>query len=142
MVFEEDRNLILTVDPVTDYTEEHPIRTMTNILESKQYTPGTVVVNGNSWYAVVIDLDRKSICRTEWCKTALDRVFELVKTKRISSLALPILGTVHGGLLIEQELPCLLNTIAHLNQQTLKKIWIVMQREEMVNKQVRRFTLK
>ncbi len=63
MVFEEDRNLILTVDQAVDYIEEHPIRTMTAVMEAQKHKPGSVVINGKSWYAVVIDLDREAICR-------------------------------------------------------------------------------
>ena len=41
MVYEEDTNLILTVDPVIEHEDEHIIRTMTDIMETKKHKPGS-----------------------------------------------------------------------------------------------------
>ena len=79
MVFEEDTNLVLTVDQEKEYVMEHPIRIMTDIMNAPKHQPGTVVTNGNSWYAVVIDLDEEPICRKEWCEKAFEQVLQLAK---------------------------------------------------------------
>ncbi len=128
MVFEEDTNLILTVDPVIEHEDEHIIRTMTDIMTAKKHKPGSVVVNGNSWYAVVLDLDKDSVCREEWCEEALGHILQLLEQNRISSIALPILGTVHGNLQVERQLQCFLIQMSAMNPYpyALKQLWIVI----------------
>lgn len=43
MVFEENTNLVLTVDQTMTYEQEHPIRTMTDILHVQHHKPGSVI---------------------------------------------------------------------------------------------------
>ena len=133
MVFEEDTNLILTVDPVIEYEEQHPIRIMTALMETKKHTPGSVVINGSSWYAVVLDLDRDPVCKQEWCTMALEQVFDLAEHQKISSLALPLLGTMHGGLQIEQQVEWLLKKISTIHLTYLKRLWLVVTPEDVGN---------
>ncbi len=131
MVFEEDTNLILTVDPVIEHKEEHIIRTMTDIMTAETHKPGSVVVNGNSWYAVVIDLDSDPICRKEWCEKAIKQVFQLAEKNRVSSLALPILGTVYGNLQIEYNLQYLLGIVSTMTPCALKRLWIAAPQKDV-----------
>jgi len=125
MVFEEDTNLVLTVDPIKEYALEHPIRTMTDIMNATKHQLGTVVTNGNSWYAVVIDLDSEPICRQEWCEEALEKILQLVKKTGVMSLALPILGTGHGNLQVELLLPGLIKKLSTGKIGVLKYIWLI-----------------
>ncbi len=131
MVFEEDTNLILTVDPVIDYKDEHIIRTMTDIMTAKKHKPGAVVVNGNSWYAVVINLDQEVICRESWCTEAIDQIIKLTVLNNISSLALPVLGTVHGELQFEKQLQYILGRISFMQPSRLESFWLVVSSAEL-----------
>jgi hypothetical protein len=124
-VFEEDTNLVLTVAPEYTYQEEHPIRLMTSIMESPRYTPGTVVRHSDRWYAVVIDLDREPVIEGKWCKEALDNIFQMVRQHRITSLAIPILGTVHGRLDVDEQLKMILEKLNTQKSLPLKSLWIV-----------------
>ncbi len=56
-VFEEDTHLVLTFDRVIRHTEEHPIRLMTEIMETKPKKPGSIITTKARWYAVIHDLD-------------------------------------------------------------------------------------
>jgi hypothetical protein len=96
MVFEEDTNLILTVDREIQWHEEHPIRQMTAILRAKKHSPGSLVRNGKSWYAVVIDLDQDIVCRVDWIAEAYRRLFTALNKERITAVALHLLGDTHG----------------------------------------------
>ncbi len=131
MVFEEDTNLILTVDPMIKNKIEHPIRTMTAILESKKYKPGTVVENGSSWYAVVIDLEREPICEGVWCNKAIKEVFRRAENQQIEKLAIPVLGSVHGGLKLEQRFSFLINTLESMNFSDLRQVWCVVSQKDI-----------
>ncbi len=131
MVFEEDTNLILTVDPVIEHEEEHIIRTMTDIMTAKKHKPGSVVVNGNNWYAVVIDLDRELICRESWCKEAVDQIFELTVRNDICSIAVPLLGTKYGKLQFEKPLQYIIERISSIQPCCLEYLWLVVSCDEI-----------
>ena len=131
MVFEEDTNLILTVDPVIEHEDEHIIRTMTDIMTVKKHKPGSVVVNGNSWYTIVIDLDSDPVCKAEWCERAIEQVLRLALKNKVTGIALPIIGTVHGALSLEEQLKCLLEKVETLSPQVLKQIWLIVPRKQV-----------
>lgn len=64
-------------------------------------TPGSVVVREGTFLellAVVHDLDREPSCRPEWVDEALERVMEELHARGAGSVALPVLGAVHGTL--------------------------------------------
>ncbi len=143
MVFEEDTHLILTVDQVDEYKEEHPIRIMTDIMDAKKYRPGSIVRNGNSWYAVVVDLDREPICDNRWVEEAIKEILNLAEKNKIFSLALPILGSVHGGRGLELQLNNLLEIISEMSPTIIKRILIITRhdRQKRIHEIVRSYVL-
>ncbi len=120
-VFEEDTHLVLTKDPVVYAQVEHPIRVMTDILDSKPHKPGTVVIDQH-WYAVVLDLDAEILCRESWVKEVCCAIFLQVKQKRISSLSLPLLGNVHGTLSADTSLKFILFALSNASVPSLQRL--------------------
>jgi hypothetical protein len=53
MVFEEDTNLILTVDKETRYQEQHPIKLITEIINAPYHCPLQKLVWGTKWSKLV-----------------------------------------------------------------------------------------
>ncbi len=96
MVFEEDTNLILTVDKEIHWQEQHPIRVMTAILRAKKHRPGSLVHNGKNWYAVVIDLDSDIVCQADWIAEAYGNMFTAIQQEKITTAAIHLLGTIYG----------------------------------------------
>ena len=125
-LFEEDTFLVLTVDPVMRYTEEHPIRLMTSVAEAKPNKPGSIITNNTSWYAVVHDLDNDPTCRPEWIKKAYRQAFLQGEIKRVRQMGLPPLGSVHGKIPVEQSLKMLIESIKATSFEHLKKIFILV----------------
>ena len=125
-VFEEDTFLVLTVDPVMRYTEEHPIRLMTKVMEARPNPPGSVVTNKASWYAIIHDLDAEPTWRPEWIEKAYQHTLLLAEKKHIKRIALPLLGTVHGNLQEEKSLEMLVQAVQAARFQHLKKILIMV----------------
>lgn len=125
-VFEEDTHLVLTVDPVMHYTDEHPIRVMTNILEAKSKKPGTIVAEGTSWYAVIHDLDSEPSCREEWIDDAYAASLQLAEKKGIARLGIPLLGTVHGSFKQRESMFSLLTQIRSQSFMQLKNLSILV----------------
>lgn len=124
-VFEEDTHLVLTVDPVMRYTEEHPIRLMTRVMEMKPHKPGTVARKHSSWYAVVHDLDADPVCREEWIGSAYREILRLTEKRGVVRLGMPLLGTVHGTLPARDSLRLLLHHLALQHYAILKKILLL-----------------
>jgi len=127
-VFEEDTYLVLTVDPVMRYVDEHPVRLMTRIMESRPHIPGTVVRKKTNWYAVVHDLDVEPICRKEWLDSAYAETLRLAEGRGIVRLGLPLLGTVHGRYPLQDSLMLLMRHIRKQNLTKVREIVIIAKR--------------
>ncbi len=112
-VFEEDTHLVLTREPELSIPEEqpHPIRVMTEIMDIGPRTPGTIHLEGQNWYAVVLDLDREEPCQERWVREAAETVFRLAAQKNLSSLLMPLLGSVHGSLSGDTSLRIILSAL-------------------------------
>lgn len=135
-VFEEDTYLVLTVDPVMRYVDEHPVRLMTRIMDAKPHIPGSVVRKNSSWYAVVHDLDAEPISRKEWIDTAYEEALRLAEEYGVARLGMPLLGAVHGRYPVRDSLQMLTNHIRKQNLSRIQKIVILAKKgaEEAVRK--------
>jgi len=127
-VFEEDTYLVLTVDPVMRYPDEHPIKLMTHIMEAKPRQPGSVVTKDSSWYAVVHDLDADPICREEWIVSAYMESLKLAEELGVGRLGLPLLGTVHGQFPSRESMDLLLREVRSQIFSRLKRIVILAEK--------------
>jgi hypothetical protein len=126
--FEEDTFLIMSADPKVCEPEEHPIRLMTELIESKPEIVGSVVVKGQKplrFLAIVHDVNQDPTWKTEWIESALKKIFCEAEQRRLQSVGLPLLGTLHGKLeekhfveLLAQALRC----TAFFN---LKRLWLI-----------------
>jgi len=125
-VFEEDTHLVLTVDPVMRYTEEHPIRLLNSLSGEKPKAPGTVIINGASWYAVVHDLDSDPTCRREWVAGAYREIFRLGEERKVDRIAVPLLGSVHGNMKPHESLQLMLAEMRSVRMRRLKHIMLII----------------
>ena len=124
-VFEEDTHLILTVDPVMRYTEEHPIRLLNSLSREKVKKTGTVVFNSSSWYAVVHDLDSKQTCCREWVVSAYREIFRLAEERQVARIAIPLLGSVHGNMKPAESLQLMLAEVKAARARNPRQIMII-----------------
>lgn len=129
-VFEEDTHLVLTVDPDMHLTEEHPVRLMTRIMETKPRKPGSIVTRKARWYAIVHDLDVEPSWRQKWIEDAYLATLELGETKHVQKLGLPLLGSVHGNFPPEASMEILIRIITSLTFQHLSNILILVPHQE------------
>jgi len=130
-VFEEDTHLVLTVDPVMRFSEEHPIRLLNSLTHKKAKQPGTVVVNGMSWYAIVHDLDAEPTSRQVWIESAYREIFRLAETHRVQRIGIPLLGSVHGNMKPTDSLRLMLEEIPAKRFRLLRNIMILVSPEQV-----------
>lgn len=109
---EEDTWRVLSTPSILYSNNEHPVRLMTDLVHDQPARPGTIVMKGRRWLAIVYDLDQEPSCTEEWILQALENILKLARTKRIRSLALPLLGSRHGGIPWQRSLELILDRLS------------------------------
>uniref|UniRef100_UPI004056E6B2 hypothetical protein n=1 Tax=Candidatus Electrothrix sp. TaxID=2170559 RepID=UPI004056E6B2 len=122
MVFEEDTNMILTVDSKIHHQDEHPIRIMTDIYEHAKLKPGVLVTKGKSWYALVIDLDADCICQIPWIRTVYREIFKSIEQNRIKTAGIHLLGSTYGKIPRADALQLFIDGVKESSHPHLEKI--------------------
>lgn len=126
---EEDTFLVLSADPTVRDPKEPLIRLMTRVIETQPEKPGSVVVKGKSplrMLAIVHDLNKEPSWREEWIASALDGIFREAETRKLRSIALPFLGTLHGPLEKERFLALLKSSLQRISARHLKRLWLMV----------------
>jgi hypothetical protein len=129
VAFEEDTFLVLSADPGVRIPNEPLLRVMTRVIETPPETPGSVLVKGNHpihLLAIVHDLNLDPSWKEEWIVSALDAIFKEAEGRRLQSIALPFLGTLHGSLDKERFVALLKRGLERLSAKHLKRLWLVV----------------
>ncbi len=129
VAFEEDTFLVLSAETAVGGPKESLMRVMTKLIETRPETPGSVLVKGKRplrMLAVVHDLNREPTWREEWVENALKGIFQEVERRRLNSLALPFIGTLHGKLKKEDFIRMLREVLEATECKYLKKVWLVV----------------
>ncbi len=126
---EEDTFLVMSADRRVHDPKEPLIKIMTRVIETQPKAPGSVLVKGKSplrFLAVVHDLNVEPTWREEWIVSALEAVFREAERRKLRSIALPFLGTLHGSLEKERFLVLLRSLLEKIPLNHLKRLWLVI----------------
>jgi ribosomal-protein-alanine N-acetyltransferase len=126
VVEEEDTYLTLSAEAELRLPGEHPVRVLTEAHEAREEIPGTVVVRAGrplTFLAVVHKLDEDPTWREEWVASALDEVAKEVDRRTLASIALPLLGAVHGKMAPEPSLALIRRALRRA--PTLRRVWLI-----------------
>lgn len=129
VAFEEDTFLVLSADRKVCAPKEPLMRLMTRVIETRPETPGSVLVKGKRplrLLAIVHDLNQEPSWREEWIASALDAIFREAGSRRLQSIALPFLGTLHGSLEKEHFIELLRRALERTSPAHLKRLWLVV----------------
>jgi len=129
VVAEEDTFLVLSADREVRDPNEPLVRLMTRVIETRPETPGSVLVRGKSplqLLAIVHDLNQEPSWREEWIVSALDGIFREAESRKLRSIALPLLGTLHGSLEKQRFLVLLRCALERISPNHLKRLWLVV----------------
>ena len=127
VVFEEDTFLVLSANPEVRDPNEPLLQVMTRVIETPLETPGSVLVKGNHpihLLAIVHDLNLEPSWKEEWIASALDAIFKEAEGRRLQSIALPFLGTLHGSLDKERFVVLLKCALERISAKHLKRLWL------------------
>jgi len=126
---EEDTYLLLSADPEVVEANEDLERVMAEVLATRPAEPGTVVVKGGHplrLLAIVHDLNEEPSWKEEWVVSALEGIFQEAETRKLRSLALPLLGTLHGSLEKRRFLVLLREVLERRSPVHLTRLWLVV----------------
>ncbi len=128
VVAEEDTFLVLSADPELSESNESPIRVLTEALETRPETPGSVLVRDGhplQLLAIVHDLDQEPSWKEEWIVSALEGIFRETEKRKLRSIALPLLGTLHGSLEKKRFIALLHESLERKTPGHLERLWLV-----------------
>jgi len=129
VVFEDDTFLVLSAETVVREPKEPLMRVMTKLIETHPETPGSVLVKGKRplrMLAIVHDLNQEPTWREEWVESCLRGIFHEAERRRLNSLALPFVGTLHGKLERERFIGILLEVLEVVEFEHLRKLWLIV----------------
>ncbi len=128
MVVEEDTWLVISADPRSSGPLEHPIRLMTEMIETGPKPVGRVLVEDGAparLLAVIYDVDQDPICKEEWIASALLEIFHTCEQRGFSAIGLPLLGCRHGKLDQRRFVSLLHQALEQAPLHHLKRLWLV-----------------
>ncbi len=133
VVAEEDRYLVLSADSEILEAEGDAANIVQEACNAEALEPGTVLVRGSNpihFLAIVHDLDQSPTWREEWIAKALEKLFSEVKDRDIRSLALPLLGGVHGSFSTTQFAVALCSALKKAMPESLLRIWLLLENND------------
>lgn len=129
VVLEDDTFLVLSADPTPKATPERPVYLLKQAMQVEPEVPGTVIAKEKAplrLLAVVHDLNQDPSWQEEWISSALVEALRAVEKRKLGSMALQMLGTVHGSLDPARFLKLLEHALATVRCEHLEKIWVVV----------------
>jgi hypothetical protein len=129
MAVEDDSYLVLGAAPTISKPAEHPLQLLHRAASIEPVMPGTVVVRDGPplrLLAVVHHLERRPTWSEGWILEALDQVLELVRARRVRSVGLQPLGTVHGRLPLARFMGLLEHRLTRARPTALRYLWIAV----------------
>ena len=126
---EEDTFLVLSADPEVRDPHKNLVQVMTKVIETRPETPGSVLVKGKRpllLLAIVHDFNQEPSWREKWIASALDGIFREAESRKLRSIALPLLGTLHGSLEKQRFVLLLRQALERISGNHLKHIWLVV----------------
>lgn len=127
MVREEDTFLVLSADRTATPPGEDLPTLAGRVAELEPRTPGSVVAREGDppeLLAVVHDLGREPTWRVAWIEEALREVMREADARGAASLALPVLGAVHGEIGAFRFLRALVAAVRSVDPWALERICV------------------
>jgi hypothetical protein len=129
VALEEDTNLLLSVPPVIRAPAESFGELVQDMASFQSFEPGTVVVQDGSplrLLAIIHDIEREPTWKEGWVKHALFGLLEEIERRRLDSLCLPVLGSLHGEMATARFARLLRRALEKRPPARLRRIWALV----------------
>ena len=129
MVEEQDTHLTLGEQTVLTDPGKPTWYLAHTVERDEGYALGSVISKGEKplrLLAVVHDLDQEPTCTPAAVKQAYQAIMDIVAQRKLTSLALPLLGTVHGKVAASHSLQLLCEAIHQGFPKQLQQLWLML----------------
>ena len=129
MAMEEDTFLVLSADRRVRHVSDPLIKVMTRVINTRPRKPGSVIVQEGTplrLLAVIHDLNKEPSWREDWVTCVLKGIFHEVEARKLRSIGLPFLGTIHGTMEKRRFLLLLRSSVENVSLNHLKQLWLVV----------------
>jgi hypothetical protein len=129
VALEEDTFLIMSAKREVRDPKHDLMRIMTRLIETRPKEPGSVLVKGRrpfKFLAIVHDVNQDPTLREEWVESALEGILQETETRKLRSVALPLIGTLHGPLEQERFIELLSRAFKRTSLSQLKRLWLMV----------------
>lgn len=129
MALEEDTFLVLSADRRVRHVREPLIKVMTRVINTRPRKPGSVIVQKGDplrLLAIIHDLNEEPSWREDWITRALEGIFHEAERRKLRTIGIPFLGTLHGTLERDRFLVLLRSSIENAYLYHLKQLWLVV----------------
>jgi hypothetical protein len=129
MAVEEDTFLVLSADRRVRNVREPLIKVMTRVISTQPRRPGSVIVQERTplrLLAIIHDLNEEPSWREDWITSALEEIFHEAERRKLRSIGIPFLGTLHGTMKKRRFLVLLRSSIERVFLHHLKQLWLVV----------------
>lgn len=121
-VLEEDTWQLMSADNhIPDYST-HPVRVMTDLIDQKPVSPGTILRGNRQWKMIVYDLDQDPVSQAGWIESATLNLLSTARQHGLRSLSIPLSGCRHGPISAMRSFKIFLNSLK--NWQTEQSIQV------------------
>ena len=129
MAMEEDTFLVLSAHRTVYDARKPLIKVMTRVINTQPRKPGSVIVQERTplrLLAIVHDLNEEPSWRENWVTRALEGIFHEAERRKLRSIGIPFLGTLHGTMERRHFLVLLLSSLERVSLYHLKRLWLVV----------------
>jgi hypothetical protein len=129
MAVEEDTFLVLSAERRVRHVREPLIKVMTKVINTQPRNPGSVIIQEGTplrLLAVIHDLNEEPSWREEWIMRALKGIFYEAETRKLRSIGIPFLGTLHGTMERKRFLLLLRSSIERVSLNHFRQLWLIV----------------
>jgi hypothetical protein len=129
LAVEDDTYQVLGAESTARESYENVRRLMERAAQVEPERPGSVQARPGDplrIHAIVHDLDREPTWREDWIVDALAAALGEADRRRLDSLALPMLGTLHGSLAPRRFVQLLRSALDATRCDHLRRLWLVV----------------
>jgi hypothetical protein len=134
VVLEDDTHRVLAAPPELTPVTEGLGDLVRAMQESSPVLPGSVVPRSGrplALHAIIHDLDLTPSWRERWVEQALRSVLVAVRDRRLRTLGVPLLGTVHGRMVPARSIELLLRVLREVDSGPLARLWVLAPRSQL-----------
>jgi len=129
-IVEEQDTYLLMAEQTTLKDPGKPCWFLANTMEQEDAcTLGSVIIKGHvpiRLLAIVHNINQVPTCHPESISKTYRTLLNTIQEKAITSVALPLLGTVHGKLSITEAIALLNECLQAPLPESLQRIWLVL----------------